>query len=243
MQSEPITLVLLPGMDGSGELFAPFVEALGPQVPVVVVRYPGERALGYAGLAAVAQAAMPAGPHVILGESFSGPIAAMLAASAPPGLRGIVLCCSFVRSPRPRLAHLRFLLPMRWMPLGLLGSVLMGRWWSAPLQARLAGAMASLAPRALRARLRAVLTVDAAGALAASRVPLLYLQASSDLVVPRRAAQVVQSIRPDMRLVEITGPHFLLQAAPAEAAQAVKAFLGNLSTGAAQPAEPNVSRP
>ena len=47
MQSEPITLVLLPGIDGSGELFAPFVEALGPQVPVVVVRYPGERALGF----------------------------------------------------------------------------------------------------------------------------------------------------------------------------------------------------
>lgn len=194
MQSDPITLVLLPGMDGSGELFAPFVEALGPEVPVVVVRYPGDRALGYADLAAIAQAAVPAGPHVILGESFSGPIVAMLAASAPPGLKGIVLCCSFVRSPRPLLGHLRFLLPvlpMRWMPLGLLGRVLMGRWWSAPLQARLAGVMASLAPRVLRARLRAVLTVDAAGALAARRFPLLYLQASEDFVVPRRAAHVV----------------------------------------------------
>jgi pimeloyl-[acyl-carrier protein] methyl ester esterase len=233
MQSDPITLVLLPGLDGSGELFVPFVEALGPEVPVVVVRYPGDRALGYADLAAIAQAAVPAGAHVILGESFSGPIVAMLAASAPPGLKGIVLCCSFVRSPRPLLGHLRFLLPvlpMRWMPLGLLGRVLMGRWWSAPLQARLAGVMASLAPRALRARLRAVLTVDAAGALAARRVPLLHLQASEDFVVPRRAAHVVRSVRPDMRLAEIDGPHFLLQAAPAAAAAALKAFMTELQS-------------
>lgn len=233
MQSDPITLVLLPGLDGSGELFAPFVEALGPEVPVVVVRYPGDRALGYADLTAIAQAAAPAGPHVILGESFSGPIAAMLAASAPPGLKGIVLCCSFVRSPRPLLGQLRFLLPvlpMRWMPLGLLGRLLMGRWWSAPLQARLSGAMASLTPPALRARLRAVLTVDAAGTLAASQVPLPYLQASADHVVPRRAADALRRIRPDVRLMEIDGPHFLLQAAPAAAADAITALLAELQS-------------
>jgi hypothetical protein len=36
----PVALVLLPGMDGTGELFAPFVAALGKTTPVVVVSYP-----------------------------------------------------------------------------------------------------------------------------------------------------------------------------------------------------------
>jgi pimeloyl-ACP methyl ester carboxylesterase len=234
MRSERVTLVLLPGMDGSGKLFQPLVEALGPEIPVVVVRYPGDRALGYAGLAAVARAALPAGPHVLLGESFSGPIAAMLAAGAPPHLKGVVLCCSFVRNPRPSLASARFLLDalsLRWMPLAALGRLLMGRWWSRPLQARLADAMALLTPSTLRARLHAVLDADATRALAASSAPLLYLQASADRVVPHSAADVVRFVRPDMRLVEIDGPHFLLQVAPEAAAGAIKAFLAELQPG------------
>ena len=65
-------LVLLPGMDGTGELFAPFIAALGSQFPVTIVRYPETQALDYAGLEAVARALLPVGsPFVLLGESFS----------------------------------------------------------------------------------------------------------------------------------------------------------------------------
>lgn len=232
MPLEAVTLVLLPGMDGSGELFGPLIEALGPEVPVVVLRYPGDRALGYAGLSAIASEALPKGPHVLLGESFSGPVATMLAAEVRPDLKGLVLCCSFVRNPRPALAPMRWLLralPMRWAPLKLLGRVLMGRWSTPALQDRLTAAMASLSPMAMRARLHAVLAVDATAALAAGRVPLLYLQASADLVVPRSAAALVQTIRSDTRLVRIEGPHFLLQANPEKAAKAIKAFLVELA--------------
>ena len=42
-----ITLVLLPGMDGTGELFGPFIDALGPAQPVQVLRYPTDRPWGY----------------------------------------------------------------------------------------------------------------------------------------------------------------------------------------------------
>ena len=68
-----MTLVLLPGMDGTGILVEPFVAALGSQFSVTIVRYPITEALGYAELEAVARAALPTdGPFVILGESFSG---------------------------------------------------------------------------------------------------------------------------------------------------------------------------
>src|SRR5438105_3993436 len=89
-------------MDGTGELFAPFVAALGREFNVKVVAYPTAAPLGYDELESVARAALPAeGPYVILGESFSGPIAISLAASGSPGLKGLVLCCSFVSNPRP----------------------------------------------------------------------------------------------------------------------------------------------
>ena len=90
-------LLLLPGMDGTGRLFAPFLEAIGPAVDVQVVRYPGNGSSGYEGLVELARAALPTdGDFFILGESFSGPVAISLAAAHPPGLMGLILCCTFV---------------------------------------------------------------------------------------------------------------------------------------------------
>ena len=64
-------LVLLPGMDGTGELFAPLVQALNPAVSTIVVRYPDE-SLDYPEHERVAVAALPTDrSYVVLGESFS----------------------------------------------------------------------------------------------------------------------------------------------------------------------------
>jgi len=69
------TVVLLPGLDGTGEMFTPLVGALGPDIRSIVVRYP-DAPLDYAGYQAIARAALPAQePYILLGESFSGPIA------------------------------------------------------------------------------------------------------------------------------------------------------------------------
>ncbi len=101
-----ITLLLLPGMDGTGDLFEPFAAALGSEFTVKVVRYPASEPLGYVELEAFARdRSFPAeGPFVILGESFSGPIAISLAASCSSRLKAVILCCSFVRNPRPLFA-------------------------------------------------------------------------------------------------------------------------------------------
>lgn len=72
-------LVLLPGMDGTGCLFAPITAALGEDVESMVVRYPDEE-LDYSAHEAIARAALPLErPHVLLGESFSGSIAISIA--------------------------------------------------------------------------------------------------------------------------------------------------------------------
>ena len=109
-------LVLLPGMDGTGELFAPFIAALGPEVSSVVVRYP-DQPQGYASHEDAARAALPEGkPFVVLGESFSGPVAISIAAASPPGLCGYILCSSFVSCPSSTLKLLRPLLGI-WPPI------------------------------------------------------------------------------------------------------------------------------
>jgi len=208
-------------MDGTGELFAPFVAALGGEFEVRVVRYPGDHVGGYRELEALAREAIPADrPYVLLGESFSGPIAMSIAASAPGRLCGLVLCCTFAHNPRPLLAPFKALInliPVKAPPVHLLIGKRMRRAF--------AEALRQVRPAALRARIRAVLAVDASAALAACDVPILYLRATRDLLVPRAAAHFIANIQPALKVVEFAAPHFLLQSVPEQAAREVAAFI------------------
>jgi len=220
------TLVLLPGMDGTGDLFSSFISTFDG--PVQVVRYPLDVALDYAELTAFVRAALPQdAPCFILGESFSGPIAIALAAAAPANLRGIILCCTFASNPRPALAWLRAFiafLPARPPLLGL-EFALCGRFANPSLRAALAAGLSQVSPQALRARLASVLKVNVLEQLRSVRVPVLYLRATEDRVVPLAAMKAVVANATDVRVREFAAPHFLLQVMPHETARAVKEFM------------------
>ena len=116
-----VTLILLPGMDGTGLLFQDFVEALDADVRTVVVSYPKNESLNYAALESTVLYQVPMDePYVLLAESFSGPVAISIAASCPPRLLGVVLCCSFARNPQPMFSSwvrsFRSSLPSRSVP-------------------------------------------------------------------------------------------------------------------------------
>ncbi|MEO8023451.1 alpha/beta hydrolase [Polaromonas sp.] len=229
-----VTLVVLPGMDGTGELLAAFAAAVSPGIKVKVLRYPATEALDYAGLEAVARAALPVNePYVLLGESFSGPIAIALAASRPPQLLGLVLCCTFARNPRPLMVVLRpwvGLLPMVVIPVGLLARLLLGRFYTMAWRHALSRALGQVARPVLRARLRAVLSADVSPQLAEVVVPTLYLRAAHDAVVPFSAGQHVLEVRPGTTMLVLEAPHFLLQVVPAEAARAVSEFISSMAS-------------
>jgi pimeloyl-ACP methyl ester carboxylesterase len=223
------TLVLLPGMDGTGELFARFVRALGPGIEARVLRYPVDRPWGYVELLAFVREALPVErPYVLLAESFSGPIGIQVAAQAPPQLQGLVLCCTFASNPRPAMRPFGGLLralPLGAMPVAPLGRMLMGRDFESALNADLAAAMRQLPAAVVRARLKAVLGVDATAELRRVVAPVLYLRAKEDLVVPRSAGARIAEIKPDVEMAGMPGPHFLLQTRPAEVAAVVKRFM------------------
>lgn len=86
-------------------------------------------------------------------------------------------------------------------------------------------ALAAVQARAWRARLQAVLSVDVSKALTDIGVPILYLQAAGDRLVPPVAAQHMATVAPSMEVVRIDGPHLLLQTRPHEAAAAISDFV------------------
>jgi pimeloyl-[acyl-carrier protein] methyl ester esterase len=221
-------------MDGTGELFAPFVRALGVEIPTHVVRYP-DRAMDYAAHEQFARASLPADrPFVVLGESFSGPIAVSIAASAPAGMRGYVLCGSFICSPTPtlkRLGPFAALFSPKVMPKALAANFLMGRHATPELREALARSLDSVSASALTARLKAIANVDVCADAQRIRLPGLYLRATEDRVVNESASRVFMEHAANARVVDLEGPHLLLQTKPAEAARELRRVLQEWSAG------------
>jgi len=216
-------------MDGTGTLFEPLVKALGSEFDVVIVRYPNTDPIGYSDLQVIASAALPKeGPFVILGESFSGPIAISIAQTCSSRLKGIVLCCTFVRNPQPSFSILRSLIdliPVKATPLNALSFLLLGRSSTFELKSALAQALDKIDPAVIRARVKAVLAVDVSAQFLALKVPSLYLRALRDRVIPKAALELVTNLSPRTEVVQLDAPHFLLQAVPAEAARVISSFM------------------
>jgi pimeloyl-[acyl-carrier protein] methyl ester esterase len=227
-----VALVVLPGMDGAAAPRADFAAALGPGIEPHIVAYPPDPALGYVEIAALARASLPTDrPYVLLGESFSGPIAISIAASCPPHLVGLILCVTFARNPLPLLGTMPWLLPL--VPFGLapmrvISAFLLGRFATAPLTEAVRATFDEVPTQTFKARLTAVARADMRPALANVRVPVLYLRATEDRLVPRRCADDIAHIATQTRIVDIEAPHTLLQVAPAAAAAVVRAFIQTL---------------
>lgn len=226
-------LILLPGLDGTATQHADFLGAVGDAFDDArVIAYPAQQKLGYAELEALVRAALPATePFVLLGESFSGPIALAIAANPPEHLAGVVLSTSFAERPIGRaglLSPLLRLAPARAAPVALLAWWLLGRWSTPALRDALRAALRRVSPAVLTFRAAAALRVRATG-LANIRVPVLCLRARQDRLITAQAAEHLRASLSDCSIVDIDGPHLLLQAAPRECAQAVIAFSKRLA--------------
>ena len=231
----PDSLLLLPGLDGTGKRLGEFAQQLGVLGEVRILGYPPELPLGYEALEALVREALPTDrPFVLLGESFSGPIAVRIAAERPPGLRAVILCASFVTCPVPLprwAAPLAARVPVKSLPRWLRGLLLWGPGPAARIPAQAQRASAGVAAPVLRARLAALLSVDASDAATRVRVPMLVICARGDRLIGARAARQILRCAPHATLVELDGPHLLLQTRPRECAQQVVLFMRRLGSG------------
>jgi pimeloyl-[acyl-carrier protein] methyl ester esterase len=225
-------LVLLPGLDGTGKLFGEFVKVLDPCIRAVVVAYPADQPLAYEALEARVLGALPREqPFVLLGESFSGPIAIRIAARAPAGLAGLILSASFAKNPFPWLAWARPLaayLPVKSLPRWVRAPLMWGSLSPQRAPSQMERAMSAVSAAVIRQRIAALLRVDETQALRRIKVPTLVLRARGDRVIPRAATLWIARVLPHAQLVEIDAPHLLLQTRPQECAAAVLRFLRGL---------------
>lgn len=208
----PPTLILLPGLDGTEAFLRPLAEAVSPFCKVLTVCFPEAGASDYVDtLQWVRTATAGLTEYFILGLSFSGPLAVLLASEEPSRVKGIILAGTFLRSPRRGLAALGFACrgPVV-ATLRLLHRV--PGWILRPADDRLRRAEAEtwtrVSSRCMAARIRAILHVDVRAKLRECRQPVLCISFEDDHVVPRENAEEIQREAPSSTSVTIPGGHF-----------------------------------
>jgi pimeloyl-ACP methyl ester carboxylesterase len=231
-------LVLLPGMHGTGELFQEFMSMIPEPKHIQALCYPNDVSPSYRQLLGAVQFTAPeSDPFFLLAESFSTPLAIQFAATQPANLEGLILCAGFASSPvrgwrriaasllAPALFHLALpeFASRRWLvgpdaPLSLLESV--------------KSASTLVRPKVLSTRLRAIFACDVRKELNRVAVPILFVQATQDRIVPATCLEEIRRIKPMIEVAKIDGPHLILQRRPQESAMIVSKFIGRLSSDA-----------
>ncbi len=214
--------------------------ALPGWIKSIVVVYPPDRALSYAELLPLVLAALPeTEPFIILGESFSGPLAAMVAAQQPLNLAGLILCASFVTAPiaviGPVVRALAWPRVFRVLsPLKRFRGLVSGY---SPGERRelFAEVHAIIQPAIMASRVQMIFRVDARESLRACAVPLLYIAGARDRIVPRRNIRIARSVQPGMKLAVLESTHYVLQSQPVEAAKVICEFAESLGLGVGLP--------
>lgn len=226
-------LILLPGLDGTGRLFAPLVKALAQcGVSARAIGYPTHDALDYVELERRVRAELPeSSAFVLLAESFSGPIALRIGAAPPANLKGLVLSTTFASRPTFLLGPLSG--GVRWARLRppgfLLDWFLLGRWSNETLRSELAAALADVPVSVLSRRAFEALQVDAVEASTSQKRPAMILWAKQDRLLSANARRQLANALQTAQTRVVAGPHLLLQTQPRLCAGLIAEFMQTLT--------------
>jgi len=231
MNDGAIKLLLLPGMDGTGDLFADFIGALPTWIVPCVLSYPRDEKLTYDELAPYVKSALPSDePFVLLAESYSTHLAVRIAAECPTGLRAVVLCAGFVSPPRHDVLSslVSVLAPLLFsfkMPERACRSFLVGRTAPEKLVDIVRSTVSRVSPGVLVHRFRSVLSCNSKHELSNVSVPLLYVAGTEDRLVTKISFEQIKGVKPAALFANVQAPHLILQSNPREAAAVIVEFL------------------
>jgi len=224
-----IRIALLPGLHGTDALFRSLVNLCPPEIELITLSYPTNELRSYESLTEMILEKLDGDQSnlILLGESFSGPLALFVASRKPKGLVGVILAASFVLPPRrgwakwlPWEIGCRFAKPVY----GLRS--LVSRRYAAVIQG-IYEELHKVSPSVLADRIRSTLAVDATIALKECPVPILYIAAARDIIVCKSSLKKILAIREDVTVRTIDAPHFIVPSAPADVWSAIVPFINS----------------
>jgi pimeloyl-ACP methyl ester carboxylesterase len=209
--------VLVPGMDGTGELFYRQVPALARRHRVATYALRENAAMEdlVSDLADVIRAAGPGQRATVVGESFGGTVALSFALAHPEMLDRLVVLNSFPRFVPQRRLRLAITvlrtLPFPWAVMSVVRRLTASRLHSRHTHAREVRRFLMLTARTTRLgylqRLRILRDYDVRDRLSEIRAPTLFLASERDHLVPAVAQARYMAARVPAATVRILEGH------------------------------------
>lgn len=215
-------LIMLPGMDGTGKLFHPFIKEIPGSIECVTVSYPEKECLGYKELETYVIEKLPANEDfVLLAESFSGPIGYLIAKRNLPNMKGMFFVASFLQSPKKLLVNL-----VRFIPLSLLLAFPVPQWvirnFILDKNAdnncirMFTDTIKNVSSKVLSFRIKEVSKLSLN--IEKIEIKSYYIQALNDKFVSSDSVNSFAKISDSLKVIKIDGPHFIMQTRPKECA-------------------------
>ncbi len=218
-------VVLLPGLDGTGILFKPFIEALSSQVEVQVISYPPNKKMSYPELVNFVIAKLPNESFILVGESFSGPIAYQVGLTKPEHFLSVIFVATFLSPPKKNLLNLTKILPTSLLvkmpiPNVIAKKYLFGSGVSEEIIKLFKKSLKIVSSGVLSFRLGEISKLK--GNMKPCDLKALYIQATDDKLVPNSSVEEFRKVCKNLTITRIEGSHFILQTNPAACAEIIE---------------------
>jgi len=218
-------VVLLPGLDGTGILFQPLIEALPQNIETLIISYPKFKKQNYGELVSYVTVQLPEEDYILVGESFSGNIAYQIALSSPKHLKSIIFVASFLSNPRPLLLSLVNLFPTKILfsvppPKFIIKNFLLGSSAKYNVTQLFLEVLKQVSPEVLSFRLEKIQKLQLGFQVCG--VTTTYIQATNDYLVPQKSVKNFKKLFTSLSVVKVIGSHFVLQSKPVECAKIIE---------------------
>lgn len=217
-------IILLPGLDGTGVLFKPLLDALPINTDSLIIDYPANEKLSYPELVNYVIDQLPNERFILVGESFSGPIAYQIALLKPDNVVSVIFVATFLSNPRKLILKLSSFLPISLLlslpvPTLIIKSLLLGYSANTKIINLFRRALKLVSPHVLSFRLQEIAKLTNAHQLC--DINSIYIQAADDKLVPDHCAKDFKEMFSNLRIFNVKGAHFILQANPVACADIV----------------------
>jgi pimeloyl-ACP methyl ester carboxylesterase len=220
---QKLKIILLPGMDGAGKLFEPLRSLL--PLSTIVISLPQSGSQTYVFLASHIAEQLPNEEFIIVAESFSGPIAALLSEKSLENLKGIVFVATFLSCPKPALVSLAKRLPLKSLLSIPFAKAFISRYLLSGFNYSIfSEALKGVPNSILKERLSSIHSLNMEKIR--SDLPSIYISAKSDCLVSSSHISLFQQSFSNLQVEYVQGTHFLLQSNPKACSEIIRKFVG-----------------
>ena len=207
-------IVLLPGLDGTGELFAPLIDKLPKFVETQIIKYDTQKKHSYQELVDYVISKLPDDDFVLLAESFSGFIAYQIGLKKLENLKHIILVATFLQNPRPILLNLITSSYILSLPIPKVITKMFFLGFSANIKTinLFQKVIKKVSYEVLYFRLQEIKKLKLKKEVIT--LPTTYIQARDDQLVLENSLKDWKEVCPKLKIYQVEGKHLILQSNP-----------------------------